>query len=130
MAEIDSLRRAPIFSGLSRHQMEVLANHMDEVDFRRGETLIQQGGSNHAFYVIIEGEVQVAIDGSVKATLSKGDCFGEISMEEHIPATATVTATAPLQALVMSHEQYRAARGNDVIADRITKLIRERLAAN
>ena len=128
MAETDRLRRAPIFAGLSKHELEVLAHHMDELDFRPGETVIKQGGTNHAFYVIVDGQAEVSIDGTSRTLLANGDVFGEISMEEHVPATATVAAKSALQVLVMSREQYRAVRGNDVIAHRITDLIGKRRA--
>src|SRR5581483_11518635 len=106
MADLEALRRSPTFTGLSRRELEAMAHHMDELDFRAGEVLIEQGAHNHALYVIVAGAAEVSIDGRPRATLKVGDVFGEISMEGHGAATATVTAAGPLTALVMSREQY------------------------
>ena len=57
------LQRLPLFAGLSGHDREFLARYLDEVDLPAGETLIREGQSNGAFWVLVEGEVEVTVAG-------------------------------------------------------------------
>lgn len=124
-----ALKRLNVFKDCSNQDLEVLAAHMDEISFPRGAKLIHEGAPNHTFFVIDEGKVEVLVHGEHRRFLGPGDFFGEISMQERRPATATVVAVDPTVALLMSHEQYRALRGNPVVASRVDAALKERLAA-
>jgi CRP-like cAMP-binding protein len=128
--KIRALRAQPVFAGLSERELEVFGAHLDEVQFPVGATLIEQGQPNHTFYVVADGTAEVVVDGEHRRHLHAGDFFGEISMEGHVPATATVVAKTALRALVMSHQQYRALHGNDVVLDRVLETLQARLKAD
>ncbi len=129
-SRIQELKRVPVLSGCSKQELEVLASNMDELSFPAGVDLTSQGHGNHTFYVLTDGEAEVLIDGEHRRDLGPGDFFGEISMQERIPATATVRTKTAVLALVMSHEQFRAVRGNPNVSERVTKILGERLAAD
>lgn len=129
-AKTQELKRIPIFSDLSRQELEVLGAHFDELSFPPGTVLINQGAGNHTFYVLTDGEAEVLVGGEHRSDLRAGDFFGEISMTERTPATATVVAKSGVIALVMSHEQYRALRGNPKVSDRVTQKLAQRHAAD
>ncbi|TMD03869.1 MAG: cyclic nucleotide-binding domain-containing protein [Chloroflexi bacterium] len=115
-SKVDTLRSIPLFGKLSSSDLAFLASHMDEVNVPAGRVLIQQGQPNHAFYVIVEGDIDVEVGGEHRRGMGPGDFFGEISMlEVTTPATATVTARTPLQVLVVSHSQFRALEGNEKV---------------
>ena len=125
-----TLESIALFAGLSKGDLEFLASNLDELDFRPGTTLIQQGDTNHTFFVLIDGEADVDVSGEPRRTLSRGDFFGEISMELRVPATATIVAKTPVQALVMSHAQFRAVQGSPHVLSRLRTAIDDRLASD
>eukprot|EP00435_Cladocopium_sp_Y103_P024465 s1035_g6.t1 len=63
-------------------------------EFGAGGTVIEQGDTEaDFFYVVRSGDFQIIIDDLVTGSLSKGDCFGELSLICSAPRTATVRAT-------------------------------------
>jgi CRP-like cAMP-binding protein len=127
---IDELRGTRLFSGLSNTDLEFLARHLDEVKVPAGTALITEGKGNHAFYLLAEGEVDVAIGGHHRRTLRAGDFFGEISMLELDPASATVAARTPARLYVASHEQFMALKANDTVLLRLKAAMGEHLHAD
>jgi CRP-like cAMP-binding protein len=126
--KMDNLKRIPIFSRCTKAELESLAQNTDEVDLEAGRTLIVQDRPNHTFYVILKGEVDVDVHGKPKDHLGPGQFFGEISMLDRGPATATVTTTTPVEAMVMSHGQFHAAiKAHETIALRVIAVMAERL---
>ena len=74
----------------------------EEEFFDEGTRVLRKGFAGSGFYVIIEGEAAVQLDGKVIATLSRGDFFGEISALLNELPTADVIATRPLRCVVLS----------------------------
>jgi CRP-like cAMP-binding protein len=125
----ERLRTVELFAGLSTNELMVLASQMDEVEMPAGAELTREGLRNGTFHTISSGSVAVVIGDELATELGTGDCFGEISMELHEPATATVVAITPVDCFVMSRGQYRAIRGNERLHRRVQQLIsRRRLA--
>ncbi|TMB89492.1 MAG: cyclic nucleotide-binding domain-containing protein [Chloroflexi bacterium] len=129
----DALGRVPLFARCSRKELEFLASRTDEVDLKAGHTLITQGSPSDSFYVLLEGEATVNVDGKDRPPVHAGDFFGEISMLDRGPATATVVTSTPARAMVMSHAQFRdAIKSSDqllssVIASAARRLRRDSL---
>jgi len=130
-SKVEGLKQVSVFSGLSKHELEWVASRMDEIEVGQGEALTHQGQPGHTFYVLIEGQVEAAIDGNPVATLGPWDFFGEISMLDRGPATATCTTLAPTKLLVMSHEQFRdAVKSNEGVLSGVMAAMATRLRAN
>ena len=106
-AKVKVLGQVPLFEGLSQRELAFVASRTDEVPVGAGRQLTRQGRPSSAFYVILEGEADVEIDGQKRDVLKKGDFFGEISMLDRGNATATVTTRTPARLMVMSHAQFR-----------------------
>ncbi|MEA2655850.1 MAG: family transcriptional regulator, cyclic receptor protein [Chloroflexota bacterium] len=127
-SKADVLARVPLFAQLSRKELEFLASRTDEVDLKAGHTLIKQGSPSDSFYVLLEGEATVNVDGNERPSLRAGDFFGEISMLDRGPATATVVTTTPARAMVMSHAQFRdAIKGSDSLLSTVIAAAANRL---
>ncbi|MBO0687119.1 MAG: cyclic nucleotide-binding domain-containing protein, partial [Candidatus Dormibacteraeota bacterium] len=121
----------PLFVHLTERDLEFVASRTDEVDVPSGRQLVGQGELGHAFYVLLEGTAQVTIDGSDRPGLGPGDFFGEISMLDRGPATATVVTTSPARLMVMSHAQFRdAIKSSDDLLSRVMAAMGERLRAD
>src|ERR1700737_617954 len=114
LSKVDRLKAVPLFSHCSKRDLEFLATRMDEVSLPAQKTLLVQGKPTDTFYVLLDGEVEVSLEGRPAKRLMAGDFFGEIGMLDRGLATATVTTTQPAEALAMSHAQFRdAIKGND-----------------
>lgn len=125
---VEQLKRVPIFAQCSRAELATLARNTDDVPLPAGRTLIEQGKTNHSFFILLSGNADVHIDGRQVNTLGPGDIFGEISMLDRGMATATVITTSPVDALVMSHAQFRdAVQAQQSIALKVIATMAERL---
>ena len=130
-SKVDVLKKVPLFAHCSRTSLESAAANTDEVDVVAGRTLIKQGEPSDTFYVLLDGQAEVTIDGKSRRKLGPGDFFGEISMLDRGPATATVTTTGPSRMMVMSHMQFRdAIKGNQDLLIQVLAAVAERLRAD
>jgi CRP-like cAMP-binding protein len=127
----EMLGRVPLFSQLSKHELEFIASRTDEVAVNAGRRLTTQGEPGDSFYVLLDGEAQVEVDGNPRRTMHKGDFFGEISMLDRGLGTATVTVSQDARLLVMSHAQFRdAIKANDALLIKVLAAMGERLRAD
>jgi len=102
---VDSLARLTLFADLSRPQVEAVSHLFEEQVFAESERVLRLGLSGSSFYVILEGEAAVRIDGDERARLGRGDFFGEISALTGDPPSADVVATSLLRCLVIAATQ-------------------------
>lgn len=96
---VDTLSGLTLFADLSRPQVEAVAHKMAEESYPTGQRILRQGFTGTGFYVIVDGEVAVKIDGTEIARLSKGDFFGEMSVLLGEAPVADVTVTRQLHVL-------------------------------
>ena len=104
--KIDDLKKVPLFSALNRRHLDVIARHADEVKRDTGTTLTRQGARGLEFLLIVEGSARVEKDGKVIAHLGAGDFFGEMSLIDGRPRSATVIADAPVLLLVVEVRSF------------------------
>jgi CRP/FNR family cyclic AMP-dependent transcriptional regulator len=105
--KVELIKRVPLFAGLSKRELHEIASLADEIDLREGKVLTQQGKSAREFFVLLEGNADVSKDGRRINQLGDGDFFGEIALVSRSPRTATVTATTPVRALVITDRSFR-----------------------
>ena len=96
---IEALGTFAIFADLSRPQLESLVHTFEEEWFAEGQKVVRQGFTGTGFYVILEGEASVRVDGEERAKLGRGDFFGEVSILLDEPPIADVVASTPVRAL-------------------------------
>jgi CRP-like cAMP-binding protein len=126
--KVEALSRVPLFAGVAHKELEFLATRTDEVSVEAGRTLIRQGSPSGSFYLILEGEAEVEADGKKRPPLVPGSFFGEISMLDGGPATATVVTKTPARLIVMSHAQFRdAIKANDHLLSQVLAVAANRL---
>ena len=105
--KVESLKRAPLFADLSRKELVQLARLSDDVEVPAGRVLCKEGDRGREFFVLVEGEVDVARNGRKVAALGPGDFVGEISLLEQTPRTATVIAKTPLRFFVLTPKEFQ-----------------------
>lgn len=91
------LANVPIFSGCSKHELQLIARAAKEVNHKDGTVIAREGERGIGLFLILEGECSVTIGGRSKAKLGSGDFFGEVALLDGGPRTATVTATTPVK---------------------------------
>ena len=101
------IKRVPLFAGCSRGELGKVAQIADEIDLAAGKELIREGARGREFFVLLEGDADVTKDGRSINRLGAGDFFGEIALVSDSPRTATVTATSPVRALVITDRSFR-----------------------
>jgi len=98
---VDAMAGMALFADLASPQLQGVAHRFEERFFPEGERILRQGLSGSAFYVILDGEAQVVVDGTPRATLGRGEFFGEVSILLGEPPVADVVALRPLRCLVL-----------------------------
>jgi CRP/FNR family transcriptional regulator, cyclic AMP receptor protein len=106
--DLVALRSAPLFNGLSTRQLRSILAAAHPVTFRPGEKITSEGEPGDRFYLVKEGEADVFIGGANKGTVGPGGYFGEISVIDGGPRTATIVAREGVAALELtSHDLLR-----------------------
>jgi len=104
--KIDLLKKVPLFSTLSKRHLNEIGKHADQVSIKAGNVLAQQGRTGREFVFIVEGKAQVKKDGKVIRHLSSGEFFGEISLIDGEPQTATVIAETDMTILLVNSKSF------------------------
>ena len=104
---IDWLKKVTLFSGLSRRDLDLIARGTDVVRADGGKMLTRQGALGEEFLLIVDGSARVERDGTVIARLDAGDFFGEMSLIDGKPRSASVIAEAPVTLLVVDSRSFR-----------------------
>jgi CRP/FNR family transcriptional regulator, cyclic AMP receptor protein len=107
--DIDVVRKAPLFSALDDEAARALMESMTASRLERGDVLFREGDRGDRLYVIGEGKIKLGLtsnDGreNLLAILGPGEMFGELSLFDPGPRTATATAVAETQLIALGHE--------------------------
>ena len=106
-APIEVLRSVRLFADLAEDELDQVARLFKERDFKAGEVIIKEGSGGASFYVIEAGEATVTVGGDFRATLKKGDYFGEIALLDEGARMATVTAATYLDCWGLTLWEFR-----------------------
>jgi CRP-like cAMP-binding protein len=130
-SKTEALSRVPLFSHLTKRELEFVATRADEVEVPAGKKLTTQGRPGDSFYILLDGDAYVDVDGKPRRTLKPGDFFGEISMLDRGLASATVTTKTGARLLVMSHAQFRdSIKADQAIALKVIAVMADRLRSS
>ena len=117
----------PLFSRLERRELVAIAGHADEIDVEEGKHLAEEGDFGHEFFVIQDGTAEVRHGDEVLGLLGPGDFFGEQALSDDSKRNATVVATSPLTAVVMTRSAFRQMRrDHPTVCDRIHSAVEQR----
>lgn len=108
--EVELLRQIPLFSNIEPAKLKLLAFTSERVTFGPGQTMVRQGDTGDAAYIIIEGDADVLIDtpdGPIQvATVGRNAIIGEIAILCDVPRTATVQAKTQLVTLRITKDLF------------------------
>lgn len=105
-SDLDILRAVPLFGFLDEHEGADLARRVDVVELVAGTTLFSFGDPGDSMYVIKDGKVEISVrtrtgQKVILQEMGAGDFFGEISLLDEGPRTATATVLESGTALVV-----------------------------
>ncbi|MDR7533002.1 MAG: cyclic nucleotide-binding domain-containing protein, partial [Armatimonadota bacterium] len=100
------LQKVPLFAALSAAQLQRVARLADEVEVPQGKRLAAVGQPGHELYVIVEGQATVRLPNGRTVRLGPGEFFGEMSLIDGGPRSATVDAATPMRLLVIGHREF------------------------
>ncbi|MGH3452808.1 MAG: Crp/Fnr family transcriptional regulator [Nocardioidaceae bacterium] len=106
----DVLRQAPLFSSLDDDAANSLRSSMSETRIGRGDVLFHEGDSGDRLYVVTDGKIKLgrtSADGreNLLAILGPGQMFGELSLFDPGPRSATATAVTPCTLMSLGHDE-------------------------
>jgi CRP/FNR family transcriptional regulator, cyclic AMP receptor protein len=110
---VESLSNVPLFSRLSSRQLRKVVQRTNEDRYQAGDVIVREGGTTQTLFVILEGTAKVMRGGRTIARRHPGEFFGEISMFDARPRTASVIADTPMRCLVLGHDDLRKLVIND-----------------
>ena len=108
---VEVLKKVPLFQGLTRRNLDVVANIVTTRHYEQGAVILKQGENGIGFFIIESGQVEVRREtGSetVKlAELGAGEFFGEMGLFEDTPRSATVVATTLTSCYVVTSWHFK-----------------------
>jgi CRP-like cAMP-binding protein len=127
-AKVRLLSGVPLFSACSRGELNRIASLVDQVEVPAGKSLAREGDPGWEFFVICEGKAKATKRGRKIASLGPGAFFGEMSLLDEGPRSATVTAESDMQLLVLSSRSFSAlVAENPSVSRKLLRGMAERL---
>ncbi len=111
ISNIDLVRRVPMFSVLTEAQAWTLSQSIVKKRYKRGESIVEQGGRSNALFIILAGRARVvSVDAKgrevILAVLHPGDHVGEMSLIDGEPHSASVSAEAQTDVLMLGRVAF------------------------
>jgi CRP/FNR family transcriptional regulator, cyclic AMP receptor protein len=128
---VKMLADVPIFEGLSKKELSQIAGAAKEISHRQGAVLAKEGQSGVGFFLILDGSAGVKVGSRSRGRLGPGDFFGEISLLDGGPRTATVTAETDVVTLGLTPWDFkRLVESSPAIAAKMLKVMAQRLRSS
>jgi CRP/FNR family cyclic AMP-dependent transcriptional regulator len=106
-ATVKALRATDLFSSLSRRSLAAVAGCAKVVAHPAGKQLVTEGTSGVGFHLIVDGTASIVVGGKRRGKLGPGQYFGEMSMIDGGPRSATIAAETPVTTIFLSAWNFR-----------------------
>lgn len=127
---IELLGKVDLFQGLAERDLRKVLSTSDVEEFPEGLEIVTQDSPGGLFFLVVEGQVDVLVDGQVQAILGEGEYFGEMSLLDGEPRSASVRARTPVKVLSMWRPNFRPLlHEHPSIAEHLLVVLSKRLRA-
>jgi CRP/FNR family cyclic AMP-dependent transcriptional regulator len=121
LSKEDLLAQVPLLSALTRKELKQVARLVDEIQRPEGTVLAEEGESGREFFLLLDGKADVLRGKKKIASLGPGKFFGEISLIDRQPRTASVVAATDVTLLLVGVREFSS------LLDRIPSISRRLL---
>ena len=104
---VELLAGVDLFKGLSKKELRAIADMAKEMHFSPGQRVVTEGEEGGRFHMILDGKAKVTVAGRTRNVLGPGAYFGEVSLIDGGPRSATVAAETPLRTLALAAWNFR-----------------------
>jgi CRP-like cAMP-binding protein len=104
--KIDRLEEVGLLAGCSRRQLRAIARISDVVEVPADTVLARSGQAGEEFFLILDGSARVEVSPRKRSRLEPGEYFGEMSLLDGGPRSASVVAETPLRLLVIKRRDF------------------------
>ena len=104
--KIDRLEDVSLLAGCSRRQLRAIARISEVIEVPAGTVLARTGTPGEEFFLILDGSARVEVAPRKRSRLEPGQYFGEMSLLDGGPRSASVTAETPLRLLVIKRRDF------------------------
>lgn len=127
-AKIRLLSGVSLLASCSRGELGRIASLADQLEVPKGKVLAKEGDPGWEFFVVCEGRAKATRRGRKVASFGRGSFFGEMSLLDEGPRSATVTAETDMQLLVLSSRSFSALiADNPSVSRKLLRGMAERL---
>ena len=128
MSHEEFLARVPVFAQCTTDEIQAITNVAQESLFQPAQIIVTQGTPGQAFYLILSGRVEILRDGVSLGAFCTGDFFGEMSLLDSAPRSATIRAVEQTTCLMLSSWDFKALlEKNPSIAIKLLEVLSRRL---
>jgi CRP/FNR family transcriptional regulator, cyclic AMP receptor protein len=106
--QLNALRSVSLFSSMSDRDLKAVLDGCREEVYSDGQAIVREGTPGGPFFLIVEGQAKMQIDGKTRRTLGPGDYFGEIALIDKGPRSATIVASGNVKALAIASWDFLA----------------------
>jgi hypothetical protein len=106
MSRLAFLHDVPLFAGISLDDLIAIDHALGSQTYLAGEAIVTEGEAGDRLCIINRGEVVVRKGSRVLARLSAGDFFGEMSLFDDAPRSATVAAVGEVEVLELERQRF------------------------
>jgi CRP-like cAMP-binding protein len=100
------LETVPLFAGLSKRHLRRVARMAIRVDIPQHTVIVSPERAADSFFVVLDGEAEVATPSGTRIRLGPGRFFGEMALLDSSPRSATVTAATDMQVMRISQGRF------------------------
>jgi len=104
---VTKLKRIPLFGDLSDRELRHICKQGRVVEHEQANDVVEEGGGSVGFHLILDGNASVLQGGKVRRHIGPGDYFGEISLLDGKPRSATIHADSPLRTFSLAAWDFR-----------------------
>ncbi len=105
-SKTDVLQNVWLFSACTNKELSRIASLVDEAEVPKGATLTKEGATGREFFAVVDGKATAKLRGKKIASYGPGDFFGEMSLLDQGPRSATITADSDMQLYVLDARSF------------------------